>query len=167
MTLPRQAISRRALPPQALPRQSLWRRILLVALAALGLAVGGWALAAPDLFYRVFPGTAFRGWVALDGPYNEHLVRDVGALYLALAAASVAAIPTRGTAGGRIAGIAWVVFSVPHLAYHAAHLIGWAVGDAITEIIALGSTIVVGAALVLPSSRRREHGGRAAGEEQS
>ena len=35
-------------------------------------------------FYDDFPGLG-RSWVAADGPYNEHLVRDVGALNLALA----------------------------------------------------------------------------------
>ena len=44
---------------------------------------------APKSFYEDFPG-AGRVWVAVDGPYNEHLVRDVGSLNLALAFVAVA-----------------------------------------------------------------------------
>ena len=63
-----------------------WRRGILWALNALGAFVGAWALAAPRSFYDGFPMPGLLGaWVASDGPYNEHLVRDVGSLYLALA----------------------------------------------------------------------------------
>jgi hypothetical protein len=38
-----------------------------------------WALLAPRSFYDDFAGGG-RAWVSLLGPYDEHLVRDVGAL---------------------------------------------------------------------------------------
>jgi hypothetical protein len=47
--------------------------------------VGGWVSLAPTLFFADFPG-AGRSWVSPLGPYNEHLVRDVASLNLALAA---------------------------------------------------------------------------------
>ena len=60
------------------------RRVILWILNALGAFVGVWALAAPQAFYEAFPGIGFGAWVGVDGPFNEHLIRDVGALYLAL-----------------------------------------------------------------------------------
>ena len=52
---------------------------LAVAVIAAGSAViGGWAQLFPRSFYDDFPGLG-RAWVAMDGPFNEHLVRDVGA----------------------------------------------------------------------------------------
>src|SRR4028118_1615057 len=64
-----------------------WRRpVLRVGLGFLALSqgvIGAWALLGPRTFFDHFPGTAL-GWVALLPPYNEHLVRDVGALSLAL-----------------------------------------------------------------------------------
>ncbi len=59
---------------------------VLLAVIAIGYAgVGAWAALAPRSFYDDFPGGG-RHWVAVDGPFNEHLVRDVGTLNLALAA---------------------------------------------------------------------------------
>ena len=97
-----------------------WRRGILWALNALGAFVGVWALAAPRSFYDAFPMPGvFGAWVAGDGPYNEHLVRDVGSLYLALVAAGVVAALMRRADASVAVGVAWLVFSVPHLAYHA------------------------------------------------
>jgi hypothetical protein len=44
---------------------------------------GLWALSAPRSFYDDYP-LAGRAWISTLGPYNEHLVRDVGAGLLAL-----------------------------------------------------------------------------------
>ena len=52
-------------------------------------------------------------WISVDGPYNEHLIRDVGSLYLALSAASVAATFSRTADAGRVVGVAWAVFGLP------------------------------------------------------
>lgn len=79
------------------------RRILLWATAAIGVFVGLWAAAWPATFYTAFPGLG-RVWISVDGPFNEHLIRDVGALYLALAAASIAAAFTRAPESGRVVG---------------------------------------------------------------
>lgn len=58
------------------------RRAALWLLTSTTLVVGAWALLAPASFYRAFP--LGRAWVAVDGPFNEHLLRDVGGLFLAL-----------------------------------------------------------------------------------
>ncbi len=60
-----------------------WLRIGLLIVAATPLVGGLWALLFPRAFYDDFPLPG-RAWVSTLGPYNEHLVRDVGALNLAL-----------------------------------------------------------------------------------
>lgn len=95
-------------------------RAIAAAVLALNAAlVGVWAGAFPLSFYRDFP---FPGahWVSALGPYNEHLVRDVGGLYLGLLVLSVATL--RRPSLATTAGGAWLVFSAEHLLWHAFHL---------------------------------------------
>lgn len=125
------------------------RRILLWILAALGLYVGLWATVLPASFYESFPGP-FSSWVAADGPYNEHLVRNVGTFDLALAAASAAATRYRDRGPGLVVAIAWIVCSVPHLGYHLQHLGGLGAVDAVAQVIALGAPLVLAVPLLLP-----------------
>ncbi len=58
-------------------------RTSLLFLAAVGLVVGIWASIFPRGFYAAFPGLG-RVWISPTGPYNEHLLRDFGALNCAL-----------------------------------------------------------------------------------
>lgn len=118
--------------------------------AVIGLYVGLWAAAAPRSFYETFPGLG-SVWVVVDGPYNEHLVRDVGTLYVGLAAASVVAAASHRADGGRVIGVAWLVFSIPHLTYHLAHLDGFTVRDVVGQVVALSATVVLAAPLVVPA----------------
>ena len=128
------------------------RRTILWILNALGAFVGVWALFWPRGFYDVFPGLGFGAWAA-EGPFNEHFVRDVGALYLALVAAGVFAALARRADAAVAVGIAWLVFSVPHLAYHLGHLHGLAPIDAIAQPMALALTFVLAIPLVFPPRR--------------
>jgi len=130
---------------------TLPRRILLAVTSLIGAFVGVWAAAFPQSFYDSFPGLGFGPWVGVDGPYNEHLIRDVGALYLALAASGIYAIVTRTIQAGRAVGVAWLVFSVPHFAYHLHHLEGFAPLDLVGQVISLGSTIVLAIPLIVPT----------------
>jgi hypothetical protein len=126
------------------------RRSILLVTAVIGLYVGVWALAFPQSFYDSFPGLGSI-WVAVDGPYNEHLVRDVGALYVALAAASIVAAASHRAEAGRVVGVAWLVFSVPHLTYHLGHLDGFSVVDAVGQVVALSATVVLAVPLIAPA----------------
>ena len=128
------------------------RRILLWITAAIGAFVGLWAAAWPGSFYDSFPGLG-RVWISVDGPYNEHLIRDVGALYLALAAASVAATFSRGPDAGRVVGVAWAVFGIPHFIYHATQFAGMPLIDVIGNIVSLGGSLLLGIVLMLPGPR--------------
>jgi len=126
------------------------RRAILLTTALIGLYVGGWAAVVPRSFYDSFPGLD-SVWVAVDGPYNEHLVRDVGTLYVALAAASIVAAASHRADAARVVGVAWIVFSIPHLTYHLAHLDGFSVKDVVGQVVALGATVVLAVPLMLPS----------------
>lgn len=111
--------------------------------------VGAWAELAPRSFYDSFPGFGHH-WVSAAGPYNEHLVRDVGGLYLALLLVSLwAVVRSRGEIFA-LAGCAWLVFSVPHFAFHLVHLDGFDAADKTGNVVSLGGTIVLAALLLLP-----------------
>ncbi len=75
----------------------------------------------PRSFFDDFPFG--RGWIAAEGgAYDEHLVRDVGVLFLALIIISVwSAWTGQGLAA---VAVAWLVQGVLHLWYHVAHLDG-------------------------------------------
>lgn len=119
------------------------RRIALAVIAAGSLVVGAWALAAPRSFYDDFPG-AGRVWVAVDGPYNEHLVRDVGGLNLGLAFVAAVALVTGSVAVARAAGGAALIFGVPHLVYHATHLDPFDTTDQVALLVSLGLAAAAG-----------------------
>lgn len=141
------------------------RRGLLWTTALIGLYVGGWAAFATRSFYDSFPGLGFI-WISIDGPYNQHLVNDVGTLNLGFAAATLYAALLRSEAAvviaSRTVGIAWAVFSVPHLVYHARNLDGLGTADVLGQVITVGSTIVLGALLMLGPVPHRQASGRGA-----
>lgn len=117
--------------------------------------VGGWAQFAPRAFYTSFPLPG-RHWVSGIGDYNEHLIRDVGSLYLALMAISVWTLLRPRTDSFRLVGLAWLVFGVPHLVFHLAHLDMFGTGDKIANIVALGGTVVLAVILLIPARRSKE-----------
>jgi len=127
-------------------------RVLLWILALSGLAVGVQALFAPQYFYDEFPFG--RGWVAMDGPFNEHLVRDVGAFNLGLAVITFVALALRSPLAARLSALAWLVFSVPHALYHLAHLAHVGAADAVGILVGtFGPAVVALAVLVAPTRR--------------
>ena len=103
-------------------------------IAVLMLPAGLQAAFAPKSFFADFP--LGRGWIAHDGDaYNEHLVRDVGALFLALIIVSVLTLWRHRSA--RPVAFAWLVQGVLHLMYHAGHLDGYGTVDKIGLIASL------------------------------
>ena len=124
---------------------TLVRRLALIVIAGGGLLVGLWAQGFPRSFYDDFPGMG-RVWVAVDGPFNEHLVRDVGGLNLGLAFVAVMALVTGSLMLARVAGGAALLYGLPHLIYHATHLDGY---DTTDKIAMLGSLAFVVLAAIL------------------
>jgi hypothetical protein len=132
------------------------RRIALVVILVGSLVVGLWAQVVPRSFYDDFPG-AGRVWVAVDGPYNEHLVRDVGGLNLGLAFVAGVALVTGSLLVARAAGGAALVYGVPHLLYHATHLDPFDTVDVVSMLVALTLAALAGLlALAAPSSEAEE-----------
>lgn len=113
-----------------------WMRIALGYLAVVALQIGIWAQFAPRSFYDDFPGLG-RTWVSVDGPYNEHLVRDVGGLYLALGVVIVAAMVTLARALVATASLAVLASGVPHAVYHMTHRDGLASIDLAASLTGL------------------------------
>ncbi len=136
---------------------SSWKRAVVGILGLTAAFAGVWASAAPHSFYTSFPLPGHH-WVAPLGPYNEHLTRDVGGLYLSLLVISGWAAVRRRVETFAMAGVAWLVFSIPHLIYHSMHLDMFSTSDAVGNVVTLGGTTVL-AALLLPvtrSSRRTQ-----------
>jgi hypothetical protein len=126
------------------------RAVAMGVLTGSALYVGWWASLAPRSFYDSFPGFN-RMWVGGDGPYNEHLVRDVGGLYLALAVAGVLALAWRERRTTLMLGAAWTTFSLLHLGYHLHHLGDLDTVDVVGNVVTLGGTLVLAVLLLTPA----------------
>jgi hypothetical protein len=125
------------------------KQVLAALLALTAAYVGAWAAAFPLSFYRSFPLPG-RGWVSMLGPYNEHLTRDVGGLYLALFVMTAWSVLRPSPAAFRVAGWSWLVFNIEHFAFHLSHLGMFNTADKIGNVAALGGLLVVSALLVIP-----------------
>jgi hypothetical protein len=128
--------------------RALVLRIGLAILAVPSIVIGVWAAFAPRGFYEDFPGFG-RMWVAPDGPYNEHLVRDVGELNLALAIITVIALVALTPILVRAVLAGWIVYSVPHLVYHLRHLDPFATDDQVSIIASLALVPVLAIVLLV------------------
>jgi hypothetical protein len=110
-------------------------RVALVLLFAAAITIGLTAAAAPRTFYDDFPFLA--NWVELLPPYNEHLVTDVGGLYLGFAVLFAWAAWTLDRTLVRAVCVAWLLTATLHLLFHAAHLDRFGSADAVAEIASL------------------------------
>ncbi|MDQ1520690.1 MAG: hypothetical protein QOI55_1763 [Actinomycetota bacterium] len=130
-------------------------RVVLALLAFSSVVVGAWAAFAPRQFYDNFPGGG-RTWVAPDGPYNEHLVRDVGELNLALTVVTVFALVLLTRALVLATAWAWLVYNVPHLVYHLRHLDPFGGGDKTAIPTSLALAVAGAVLLLIPRRAARE-----------
>lgn len=107
--------------------------LIAVVMLPAGLQAALW----PRSFFDDFP--LGRGWIAHVGDvYNEHLVRDVGALFLALIVVTGWTVVRRGPV--RPVAAAWLVQGVLHLVHHGRHLDGYRTVD---KIGLIGSLVMV------------------------
>jgi hypothetical protein len=133
------------------------QRVLLAILTVSGGTVGAWAAFTPRAFYDNFPGLG-QIWVSVDGPYNEHLVRDVGALNLALAVISLCALVTLVRSTIVAGALAWLCYGVPHFVYHARHLGPFDGTQGVAVLASVGSTSAI-ALVILWLERARTPSG--------
>jgi hypothetical protein len=115
-------------------RAALW--LLFLAAASLGLL----AAIVPHTFYADFP--FFAHWVEMLPPYNEHLVTDVGGLYLGFAVLFAWAAMTLQPTLVRAASSAWLLTATIHLGFHTTHLDGFGAADAVAELASLAFLLV-------------------------
>lgn len=110
-------------------------RAALGVLFASALLIGLTAAVTPRTFYDDFPFVAH--WVELLPPYNEHLVTDVGGLYLGFAVLFAWAARTLDRTLVRAVCVAWLLTATLHLIFHSTHLGGFGSADAAAEIATL------------------------------
>jgi len=137
---------------QSVGRRRGVSRAGLTFLALVSAVTGAWALGAPASFFATFPAPG-HSWVALLPPYNEHLVRDVGAFNLSFALLFAWAAISRERRLTQAALVTYLVYAVPHLIYHSGHLMHFPPGDAVAQTIALLSVVAIPLALLADVSR--------------
>jgi hypothetical protein len=125
----------------ALPMRSpMSARAALGFLFVSALVIGLTAAVLPRTFYDDFPFLAH--WVELLPPYNEHLVTDVGGLYLGFAVLFGWAAWTLDRTLVRAVCVAWLLAATLHLIFHAGHLAGFGTADAVAEIVTLALLLI-------------------------
>jgi alkylhydroperoxidase family enzyme len=137
----------RPIPPsrRIIFRAGLW------SLAAVQAIDGLYALFVPTSFYDDFP--LGRGWVAAIPEYNEHLVRDVGGLFLGTAIVLGAAALFLSRRLVIIACVSFLAFSLPHAVWHFFNLGPYDTADAVANIVTLGATVLIPVGLLWLLSR--------------
>lgn len=130
-----------------------WLRGGLLLVAASPLAGGLWALLLPRLFYEDFPLPG-RAWVSTLGPYNEHLVRDYGALNLALGVLLVSAAIYLERRLVRVALVSWLAFEVPHFVFHVGQTHHFSATSNAEQLGGLGLLMVLPLALLFMTTHR-------------
>lgn len=118
----------------------------LIFLAVTQFAVGFWQLLAPRSFFGVL-------WVSTLPPYNEHLMRDLGAMVLALGVVVAAAARSMEPRLVAVALAADLTFTVPHLIFHSAHSGHLSAGAAGTLLALLGGAVLLPAWLLLLAAK--------------
>src|SRR4051794_15951757 len=128
------------MPDRAVPQPTLFRG-LLVALGGVQFLDGLYALFAPRAFYDDFPFG--RGWVSALPAYNEHLVRDVGGLFLATGGLLLIAAVWLERRLVIAALVSWLLFAVPHTVYHLFNLEPLDAGDVVGNVVTLAITVAI------------------------
>ncbi|MGW1211790.1 hypothetical protein ACWD5F_19395 [Streptomyces sp. NPDC002499] len=129
-------------------------------LAVVALYTGFWAYFSPTGWYANFPGLGL-SWLPQLGPYNEHLAKDAGAMFLALGALTLIALRSvRNTRLVQTTGAVWLVFNVLHFSYHVQHLDMYGTRDQVLNVVFLAALVLLAIALLLPVRSVREGGTR-------
>ena len=124
----------------------------LIPLGAIQFVNGLWATLAPRSFYDDFP-LFIGGWVSALPAYNEHLMRDVGGLFLATGFILLAAAVRLERRLVVLALVSYLLFSVPHAIFHFFNLEPYGTGDAIANAITLAATVLLPLGLLMLISR--------------
>lgn len=121
----------------------------LTFLAATQIAVGFWALLFPQSFFDI-------PWVGMRMHYNEHLMRDYGAMSLAMSVVLVAAVVFARRQLICIALTTYLVFAVSHFVIHFRMLHHLTPTEGTALMIGLGFAVAIPAALLALAVRLKE-----------
>ncbi len=132
--------------------KSIVQRIILGYLTVTSVIVGSWAQVAPRSFYDSFPGLGHI-WVGVDGPFNEHLIRDIGGLNLALALVVLFAAMSLERRLVMTACSASLLYGIPHVTYHLLNRSNMGTDDFAAVIGGLTLFVLLPSTLLLVRSR--------------
>lgn len=141
------------------PPRSASLRIPMLFLAASTLGGSLWALPFPRSFYDDFPVPGW-DWVSTLGPYNEHLVRDYGAMNLALCVLLVSAVIFLEKRLVQAALLTYLAFAIPHFLFHAAQTHHFSAFHNALQLGSLGVLVLLPLVL-LALTRKNPDSGRA------
>ena len=122
-------------------------RVGLAILAGIQFALGIWGQFFPESFYRDFPT------VSLTPPYSEHFLRDFGGATLALGSVIAAAAVWLEKRLVMVALLAYLVFAIPHLWFHLAHLHDASQTQVTFLLVSLGNSVLLPVALLVLAPR--------------
>lgn len=118
------------------------RVVMVVALGVPQVAIGLWAIAAPQGWFESFPGIG-PALVAAEPPFNRHLASDVGAGFFAIGVVMVVAAGLARRSAVFVALAGYAAFTIPHVLYHGTHAApGLTVGENALNVGLLASTLV-------------------------
>ena len=129
-----------------------WIQLLLGINAVTLLPLALWPTFAPQSFYDNFPGGGMH-WIDINGPYNEHFIRDFGALNAALLVLIVAALWKPSVTLLQTTGIAIAVYALPHSIYHLNNLEVYKSSERLTATAPLVLQIAMGVAIAVMATR--------------
>ena len=130
-----------------------WIQVLLGINLVTLLPLALWPLVSPRGFYNQFPGGPYH-WIDINGPYNEHFLRDFGALNAALVVILVFALWKPTTSLLQATGLALAVYALPHAIYHLSHLDVYKSSEKFIATAPLVAQFVMGLVVVWLSSAR-------------
>lgn len=130
-----------------------WVQVLLGINLVTLLPLAIWPLASPRGFYDNFPGGAYH-WIDINGPFNEHFLRDFAALNAALVVVLTFALWKPTQALLQAAGLAIAVYALTHAIYHLSHLDVYKSSEKFIATAPLVLQIFMGLAIALLSASR-------------
>ena len=92
-------------------------------------------------FYDTFPGGGLH-WIDINGPYNEHFLRDFGALNAALARRAALRVLEADAVARASRRPRAVVYALPHVIYHLGHLDVYESSDKIPAVAPACSSVI-------------------------
>jgi 4-carboxymuconolactone decarboxylase len=129
--------------------------ILRVGLVLLGLpqlALGIWALISPSGWFGTFPGGG-QHWLPAYGPFDEHLVTDVGATFLAIGLLLLIAGYLLERRVVQVALVAYLAYDIPHFIFHLGNDGVLGSGARVANGLTLGLSVASAAALLALTRR--------------